>query len=222
MRIIIVFSILCSLLLINSSCSNNSDNANNNSSAKKYPSTNNHHDIENHNQAQTNNNTPSNRSSLSNKENIESLIKGGLEIIENQSFWIEFENWGKVKFISSEILIDGTYKLRFYLTNESEDILYQFPEFIGNDWPTFYEIRAVSFKDINKDGLKDIIIIADYLTGIGEQGAIPFPVGSIYFQIRKKFINYSKLDDQINDSGKNKNIDMIVNFAEGKVSKGVQ
>lgn len=157
--------------------------------------------------------------SANNEEKISGLQKKGLKIIENQSFNIELEKWGKVRFVSGKISVNGTDKLQFYLVGENEKILYHFLDFPGNKWPMFFELKAISFKDANKDGLRDVIVIADYLTGVGAQGAIPFHVGGIYFQKEKEFINLPELDKEINDAKKNENIDMIVKFIEGKEIK---
>lgn len=55
-------------------------------------------------------------------------------------------------------------------------------------------MRAISFGDANKDGLKDIIIIADFMSGVGRGAAIPFPVCNIYFQQENGFRRLEELD----------------------------
>lgn len=165
------------------------------------------------------NNEITSSSTSNTRENIEEMQKKGLEIIENQSFWVELEKWGKVKFISSQFPDGGTFKLKFFLVDNQGNILYSFPEFYGSQFWFFYELRAISFKDVNNDGLKDIIVIADYTSGAGEEGAIPFPVASIYFQKGKGFITLPKLDQQINDAKKNDSIKSVVEFANGKAPK---
>lgn len=167
----------------------------------------------------TNNNNnkvnPSLKLTNNNLSNLKSMQKNGFEIIKEQSFWVQLENWGKVHFVSGYNKIQGIPKVKFYLVNSNDDIVYDFPDFYGNMW-VFYELKAVSFKDINKDGLKDIIIIADYILGHGENAAVPFPVSSVYFQKDKKFINLPELDEQINYKNKNQNIDSLLKFFEGK------
>lgn len=147
--------------------------------------------------------------------NIYELQKNGLEIIDKQSFWVDFEKWGRVKFVSSQILDDGSYKLQFYLINDRGAILYSFPSFYGNQSWFFYELRSISFRDANKDGLKDVIVIADYVSGAGEGGAIPFPVASIYFEKDKSFVCLPELDNKINETKKNESINMILKYVEG-------
>jgi|SRR5690554_309838 len=156
-------------------------------------------------------------SSCYGSDTIKVLNDKGIKIIEDQSFWTTFENWGKARFLSCEYK-DGVIKLLLYLADEKDNILYAFPDFYGNDW-CFYEVRAVSFKDVNKDGLKDVVIIADYVTGIGNEGAIPFPVCGIYFQKGKKFVDLPELNEEINDEMQNKDIAMVMNFTDKKVKK---
>lgn len=158
-------------------------------------------------------------SALNNEENLSDLQEKGLKVIENQSFWVELENWGKVRFVSRQFTDEGTFKLQFYLVDDKGNILYNFPDFYNSKFWFFYELRAIAFKDVNKDGLKDIVVIADYVSGVGEQGAIPFPVGSVYFQKENEFVNIPELDEQINDANKNETIDMIQKFVEEKSIK---
>ncbi|MBY9084332.1 hypothetical protein KIH86_08765, partial [Paenibacillus sp. HN-1] len=60
--------------------------------------------------------------------------------------------------------------------------------------------------------MKDIIVIAEYITGAGPEGAIPRPICSIYFQKDKKFISDSLIDERINESHKNETIEMVLDF----------
>ena len=79
----------------------------------------------------------------------------GLIPDKNQSFTVNLNSWGNVNFVSGEILNTPI----FYLTNKDGDILYDFDDGIGLD-SNFVIVKAVSFQDVNKNGLKDIIIIA--------------------------------------------------------------
>lgn len=150
---------------------------------------------------------------INNLESLDDFKKKGFETIEDQSFWVEFKNWGNIRFVSI-FYRDVRRKFKFCLVDENGLILYLSPDFIDGWW--FNEIRAISFKDVNKDGLKDIIIIADYLTGVGSTGAIPFPICGVYFQHENEFINITALDEQINNAKKNESISMVLHFLEDK------
>lgn|GEM_PF-1655112 len=42
-----------------------------------------------------------------------------------------------------------------------------------------WELRGVTADDLNDDGYTDISIVADYMTGIGPEGAVPFTMTSV-------------------------------------------
>lgn len=229
MKRIIITALLTFLLIVSSSCSKNNiipeNNITSNNPSSSTSSGNNPssftHDHSDQDSTKSNielgtagDSHPS--SSLGLEEKLGDLQKKGLEVIENQSFWTDFEKWGKVRFISGKVHDNGPFKLRFYLTDKEEKVLYRFPEFYGNQWPSFEELTAVAFKDVNKDGLKDIIIIAQYITGVGAQGVTPFPTAGIYFRKGMEFVNIPKLDDEINDAKKNQSVDMVLKFVDRK------
>lgn len=160
-------------------------------------------------------NSPIPKVENSNLEKLESKASGGFEIIEDQTFEVELENWGKVRFVSGSYKVDEIPKLSLYLVDSNENIAYALPGFTGNMW-AFYKLKAVAFKDVNRDGLKDIIIIADCILGHGENAANPFLVSSIYFQKGKEFVTIPELDNEIYYAKQNLNIDMILKYVERK------
>jgi len=97
-------------------------------------------------------------------------------IIRDQSFAITLPYIGAAEFIATESKADRlSLRLRTD-RNEYQDI-YQ-PR---NPWK-LWSVKAVAFEDIHQDGDgPDIIVIAEYVTGIGPDGAQPFPVASISF-----------------------------------------
>jgi hypothetical protein len=141
---------------------------------------------------------------------LKDLKNEGIKVIEKQSFEVSFENWGKVRFVSG-VKTDWPNKLKLFLSNAQQKIIYRFPEFSGNIW-VFNEVRTVSFKDVNKDKLKDIIIIADNVTGIGKEGTIPFPVCGIYFQEGKSLKTYRSWIRRSMKQGKTKPLTRCINI----------
>ena len=79
----------------------------------------------------------------------------GFSSIENQSFMVDLNSWGKVKFVSGKLIGGSHIPTVFYLTDENGDILYNFQATL----PYMVDVKAVAFEDVSKDGLKDIIII---------------------------------------------------------------
>jgi len=125
-------------------------------------------------------------------------------IIEEQSFQVELNDWGEVRFVSykpdpSERDLHGD--VTFYLLKDKE-ILYQFP-YIGeghsSGYGHYWDVKFVMFMDTNADGKEDIVIGPEYMTGAGPQGAIPHTEVRIYEDCGNHFIYNEELSDKIND-----------------------
>ncbi|KAF6634673.1 DUF4163 domain-containing protein [Paenibacillus sp. EKM208P] len=144
----------------------------------------------------------------------EKLNTDQYEIEESQSFQTTFEGFGKVRFVSTQANKDEIPKNYLFLLDDQERVIYSFPDLYGNEWWYADEgIGAVAFKDVNKDGLKDVIIIAYYETGSGPDGAKPFPIADIYFQKKNKtFTTLSALDEALNDQGHNQTIKDVIQY----------
>lgn len=148
---------------------------------------------------------------------LDNLKAGGLQVIESQCFSVNLENYGRVKFISGLKREDYNNNANFYLVDDKNNVLYKFPDFYGNTKGMFNDIRAVSFVDVNNDGLKEIVIISDYKSNTSSSTLIP--ICSIYFQKGKEFINYKNIDDRINNSSNNKDIATVLKYAKENLFK---
>lgn len=85
---------------------------------------------------------------------------------------------------------------------------------IVNSW-TPDGLKAVSFPDLDGDGYADVMVIAEYMTGIGPDGAKPFPVASIYRNKKDHF----ELDAKLSAAATTKQIATISElrkFASGQ------
>ncbi|EHQ89602.1 hypothetical protein [Desulfosporosinus youngiae] len=133
----------------------------------------------------------------------------GFSPIEEQSFMVDLNSWGKVKFVAGKLTEGSHIPVVFYLTNQNGDILYNF-------YPTLpyrVDVKAVSFEDVSKDGLKDIIIIVD--DDYSGQGSAP--IATVYFQKDDgTFANDLKLDQEINDSKSNKDVKAVKSYLSRK------
>nr|WP_314464188.1 hypothetical protein [uncultured Clostridium sp.] len=139
-----------------------------------------------------------------NLKNIE-----GFQPIEDQSFMADLDSWGKVKFVSGKLTAGSHIPAVFYLTDEEGNIFYQF----NTTFPYSVDVEAVSFKDLNKDGLKDIIII------VSDQyeGSSGLPIANVCFQQEDgTFMTDYELCQEINDSGNNKDIKTVTNYVMNK------
>lgn len=125
-------------------------------------------------------------------------------IIEEQSFQIVLNDWGEIRFVSYEPAPsekDLQEDVTFYLLKD-EEILYQFP-YIGEDHTSghgfYWDVKFVMFTDTNADGQEDVVIGAEYMTGIGPQGAIPHVAVRIYEDYGDYFTYNEELSDKVND-----------------------
>lgn len=126
---------------------------------------------------------------------------------KDQCFTVNLNSWGNVNFVSGKVTGGKHIPTLFYLTNKNGDILYNF------DSPFPYSVtpKAVSFKDINKDGLKDIIII------VSANEDSSSSIAKVFFQKADgSFNNDGKLDQEINSSGNNKNIKTVSDYLSKK------
>lgn len=74
---------------------------------------------------------------------------------KDQSFAVDLNSWGNVKFVSGKYIGKNHILTVCFLTNADGDIFYEF----NSAFPYAADVKAVSFQEVNKDGLKDIIIV---------------------------------------------------------------
>jgi hypothetical protein len=118
-----------------------------------------------------------------------------LTIISEQSFQVELNEWGMVYFVSGYYGEGRSADLTFYLQKEGH-VVYEFPkEEVDNG--LLDKVQAIGFRDINKDGKKDVIAIYTYYSGAGPQGAIPRSYARIYLASNKEFTLAQNLSEEL-------------------------
>ncbi|SDH78119.1 hypothetical protein [Desulfosporosinus hippei] len=139
--------------------------------------------------------------------NLKDIV--GFRPIQNQSFMVDLNSWGKVKFVSGKLTGGNHIPVVFYLTDKDGEILYDFQA----NLPYMVDVKAVSFEDVSQDGLKDIIIIVDdAYPGQGNN-----PLATVYFQKSDgSFANDLLLDQEINDSKNNRDVKTVESYLAGK------
>jgi hypothetical protein len=115
--------------------------------------------------------------------------------ITDQVFIFSDSILGKSTFIPTiDKSLPPTERLRIYVQPQESAMLHLPSSNIGFG---FEKIVAVSFVDINNDGLQDIIIIGSYIAGIGEHGTEPFDMPLIYLRVRSGFQFDPSMSEQI-------------------------
>lgn len=124
--------------------------------------------------------------------------------IDEQSFEIVLNNWGKVMFVSCmpdfDEDIDPLTDISFYLT-DNKKVIYQFPDVAQDNVRESGLCEGVSFvffEDINEDSRDDIVIGVLYISGAGPQGMIPYTEIRIYEDEVDTFIYNKELSEEIN------------------------
>lgn len=127
----------------------------------------------------------------------------GFSAVKDQSFDLDLDSWGNVRLVSGTAKVGNKTTAMFYLTDKSGDVLYDFG--IKRNSP---DITAAASQDVNKDGLKDIIFIND------DSGK---PTAYIFYQTAGGPFQYaSRVSNDINKSGNNKDIKSVLDFLSSK------
>ncbi|APR81396.1 Hypothetical protein A7982_06743 [Minicystis rosea] len=67
---------------------------------------------------------------------------------------------------------------------------------LHDQW-TLWELHAILFEDADGDGAKDLIVIAEYVTGIGPTGAVPFFANAVVRWDGKAFVRVPSVEKRI-------------------------
>ncbi len=62
----------------------------------------------------------------------------------------------------------------------------------------FYQMTDARFADVDGDGRPDLVVVAQFMTGIGPSGAEPFPIATVYLGQEAGFERSRALEDKLN------------------------
>ena len=110
----------------------------------------------------------------------EELLANGFEVIEEQSYWRTYEKLGKLKVLPGVYSMADYDIFMIYMINEQGDIVWCFQPM--GEYDNLYSLRGISGKDLDGDGMKDLLVVARY-SKEGENGEIIIEGQySIYYQ----------------------------------------
>jgi len=131
----------------------------------------------------------------------------GFEKLEEHSFEVDLNSWGRVQFTTGKIFGWRRVPLVAYLTNDDGDVLYSFAVHLTHN----INLAAISVQDVNNDGLKDVITIYRVAEDVVTQP------GMVILQKEDgSFYESSELNLELYDFGCNKTISDIVQFLKNK------
>lgn len=91
---------------------------------------------------------------------LDELLEQGFEIIEEQYYPRTFEKLGKLQVVPGTYSISDYDVFMIYLVNEQGDIVSGLQPM--GDFDNLYALRGINCRDIDGDGLKDIVVLARY------------------------------------------------------------
>jgi hypothetical protein len=111
---------------------------------------------------------------------LEELIQGGFRLLETQCFTEHFEKFGVVNVVTGFYQTVGQNYLMVYLVNKDGRILWNFQTM--KYYVNYYAVNALSFRDIDGDGNKDFLLIAQYVTHDENGQVVIIKDYDIYYQ----------------------------------------
>lgn len=111
---------------------------------------------------------------------LEELKEHGLQIIEEQYYWRSFAKLGKLQVVPGVYRISDYDIFMIYLVNEQGDIVSSLQPM--GDFDNLYALKGINCRDIDGDGLKDIVVLARY-SYEGDKGQLAVESDyAIYYQ----------------------------------------
>lgn len=108
------------------------------------------------------------------------LLENGFEIIQEQCYERNFEKLGKLRVVPGIFNISEYDVFMIYLVNEQGDIVWSFQPM--GEYDNLYALKGVTGKDMDGDGMKDLVVLARYSYEDTEGNIIVKPDCSIYYQ----------------------------------------
>lgn len=152
-------------------------------------------------------------------ENSARIGDEGFEVIEEQIFPIEMKGYGEVFLIPA--LDEEYHRLVLFFADQGGSIVYRTDQLEANNRnrgqmeQPIRELRAVSVRELDGDGLMDIILITTCVNESGSYAGRPYKIGDVLFQNEGGFYWDYRLSDKINRFSMNKSAESIAAFVKG-------
>lgn len=146
----------------------------------------------------------------------EDIDKNGFRLIESQIFPLETKQYGEVFLLPAIEKKHG--RLALFMAREDGTVVYRTDKLEVNNWnkgemwQPVRSISAVSFQDLNRDNLTDIVIIITCVNKDGDYKGIPYKVGDVLFQGEEGFYRDYRISDKINRFDMNKSAESIAAY----------
>ncbi|MCM1090931.1 MAG: hypothetical protein NC413_08785 [Muribaculum sp.] len=108
------------------------------------------------------------------------LLANGFQVTQEQSYWRSYEKLGRLKVLPGTFRMADYDIFMIYMINEQGNIVWSFHPM--GEYDNLYSLRGMSAKDLDGDGMKDLLVVARY-SSEGENGELVVEGQfSIYYQ----------------------------------------
>lgn len=113
-------------------------------------------------------------------ETLAELLNHNFRVIEEQSYTRNFEKLGRLKVVPGVYRMSEYDVFMIYLIDEQGNIVWSFQPMA--DYDNLYALKGIQGKDLDGDGLKDLVVFAKY-SYEGEEGEMLVDsVCTVYYQ----------------------------------------
>lgn len=151
-------------------------------------------------------------------EDQSEIASAGFRVIEDQVFPIETGSFGQVFLIPA---IEKNYhRLALFFAQEDGTIVFKTDQLevnnrnVGKLKQPVRTLAAVSFQELNGDGLMDIVLITTCINDSGSYKGKSYKVGEVLFQGTEGFYRDYRISDKINRFSMNKSVECITAFVK--------
>lgn len=158
------------------------------------------------------------------QENFESIEfrgdieKNNYEILEDQIFPVVLESFEDEEITLIPAIEKTWHRLALFFGDRTGKILYKSNELETNYcirgalYQPVRDIAAISFADVDEDGLTDLVLITRCVNEEGSYAGVPYKVGDVLFQKDGGFYRDWRISDQINRFSMNKSVNFIISY----------
>lgn len=116
---------------------------------------------------------------------LDELLDNGFTIIEEQAYTRNFEKMGRLRTVPGVFRISEYDYFMIYLVNGQGDIVWSFQPM--KDYDNLYALKGVTGKDVDGDGMKDLVVLARYSKEDQDGNLVVESDCSIYYQRTGRF-----------------------------------
>lgn len=160
-------------------------------------------------------------------ETVQDIEGNGFHVIENQSFPVILESFGEEEVFFLPVMEEEYHRMAILVADSEDNILYKTNQLatnsrrLGELKQATKGIAAVSFQDLNGDGLSDITLITNCENDTGEYKGKTYKTGDVLFQRDGGFYRDWRISDKINRFSMNKSTSFIRAYVRDGISTEV-